>query len=306
MSPTSKRNVGHSVFQRLKNQAGPEYGSVQLLLARYAVERFLYRLVRSEHKDSFVLKGASLFLVWDGEYGRVTRDVDLLGYGSSNLGVLEKTIRQVCMVEIEHYDGLEFDLDSLLVEEIRDGQEYGGVRLKVDCSVHNARTRLQIDIGFGDIVTPGPEEVRYPTLLDGPEIVIRSYPRYTLVSEKFEAMIRLGMVNSRMKDFFDIWILTKRHGFDGTILKEAIETTFARRDSVIPIGTPVALSPTFSEDEQKQQQWRAFVGKFNAQDAPDHLDDVVREIAEFLMPILSSEIESHERFEWVPGRGWTT
>lgn len=202
-----KKNLAHSIFQRLLNRAKSNKEDFNLLLSRYGMERFLYRLSVSPHNDRFILKGASLFLVWKGQNYRVTRDADLLGLGISDIKQLADLFREVCHVEFQG-DGMIYMPESLNAEEIREDQEYDGVRITLIGMLNQARIPLQIDIGFGDAITPAPEQIEYPTLFDAPPPLLKAYPRYTLVAEKVEAMIKLGLANSRMKDFYDIWLLS--------------------------------------------------------------------------------------------------
>lgn len=297
-------NTAHSVFQRLLNRARAGKENFNLLLSRYGMERFLYRLSVSSYRDRFILKGASLFLVWKGQNYRVTRDVDLLGSGSPDLKELAVIFREICGIDCKT-DGMIYDVDSLKVQEIRETQEYHGVRITLAGLLNKARIPLQIDIGFGDAITPGPEDVEFPTLLDLPRPELKAYPRYTMVAEKLEAMVRLGLVNSRMKDFYDIWLLSTLFPFDGDVLRTAIEKTFNRRKTPVPDGIPFAFTPDFYEDRQKQVQWTAFVKKTKPDVQVDGLSMIIGEIRAFLQPVLNSiQSESDFEQEWQPGQGW--
>lgn len=306
MSGGGRTNRGHSVFQRLLNRARESGDDFNLLLTRYGVERFMYRLGISPFRESFVLKGASLFLVWRGQNYRVTRDVDLLGYGDPDPERLLGVFRAVCEIGCHEDDGIDYDLDSLKVEEIREGQEYDGVRVTLTCLLHQARIPLQIDIGFGDAVSPAPELIEYPTLFGGPPPVLKAYPRYTLVAEKLEAMVKLGLANSRMKDFFDIWVVSKIFSFDGELMRTAITQTFARRRTAFPVSRPFALTSAFYEDHQKQVQWAAFIRKSKSEMQPGDLAAVVRAISDFVIPVIES-IQKDIPFSdgWWPDQGWS-
>ena len=248
------KNIGHSVFQRLLDYAKKRDEDFNLLLVRYGVERLLYRLSISEHSDRFILKGASMFLIWKGQNYRVTRDADLLGFGSSEADHIKILFEQICRLGSVDLDGIEFNPDSVEANPIRDDMEYGGIRVTMLGLLHNARIPVQIDIGFGDTVTPEPEMVEFPTLLDAPTPKLKAYPRYTMVAEKFEAMVKLGMANSRMKDFYDVWLLSRLFEFDGIVLCEAVSNTFKRRSTLYPDGLPVVFTEEFSNDNQKQIQ----------------------------------------------------
>jgi len=210
----NKKNLAHSIFQRLLNRAKNNKEDFNLLLSRYGMERFLYRLSVSPHNDRFILKGASLFLVWKGQNYRVTRDADLLGFGNSDVEQLADLFRDICRVEFQG-DGMLYLPESLSAEEIREDQAYDGVRITLVGMLNQARIPLQVDIGFGDVITPAPEQVEYPALFDAPPPILNAYPRYTLVAEKLEAMVKLGLANSRMKDFYDIWLLSRLFSFEG-------------------------------------------------------------------------------------------
>jgi len=238
MTQHNKKNVAHSIFQRLLNRAKINREDFNLLLSRYGMERFLYRLSISPHNDRFILKGASLFLVWTGQNYRVTRDADFLGLGNPDLEILTDIFCDICGVECKN-DGMVYNSESLNVGEIREGQEYDGVRITLVGLLNHARIPLQIDIGFGDTVTPAPEDIEYPTLFDAPSPRLKAYPRYTLVAEKLEAMLKLGLANSRMKDFYDIWLLSKLFSFEGDVLRMAIKNTFNQRHTPLPVSTPL-------------------------------------------------------------------
>jgi hypothetical protein len=268
------------------------------------MERFLYRLSISPHNDRFILKGASLFLVWKGQNYRVTRDADLLGLGNRNLEMLAEVFRDTCDIECKH-DGMIYLPDSLKAEEIREDQEYGGIRITLVGLLNQARIRLQVDIGFGDAVTPAPEDIEYPTLFDGPPTLLKAYPRYTMVAEKLEAMVKLGLANGRMKDFYDIWLLSRLFPFDGDVLRRAFQNTFTRRRTPLPASTPFAFTPGFYEDPQKQVQWTAFIKKSRPDVQVGNLAAAIVEISGFLTPVIES-LQSDVPFEnaWQPDQGW--
>lgn len=295
-------NIGASIRDRLLNKARAEKLDFNLLLTRYALERMLYRLSISEQRDQFLLKGALLFDLWFDVPHRPTHDADFLGFGSAEIPHLEEVFRSICRIEVE--DGIVFQPDSVKGAEIRKEANYAGVRLTLMGLLDSARCPIQVDVGFGDAVVPGPEEVRYPIIFPGmPEPKLRVYPRYTVVAEKLEALTSLGMLNSRMKDFFDLWILAKHADFDGSLLTQAVAATFERRRTVFPIGPPIGLSDEFINDGQKEKQWLAFLRK-NALD-PMPLATVISDLREFLLPVLASA-STHGRLDllWSASEGW--
>ena len=286
MSQSQLKNIGHSVFQRLRDYARDRDEDFNLILVRYGVERLLYRLSISEHSKRFILKGASMFLIWKGQNFRVTRDADLLGFGSAEVEQIKALFRDISRLGSVDLDGIEFSSDTVEANPIREEMDYDGIRVLMIGLLHNARIPIQIDIGFGDAVTPEPEMVEFPTLLDAPAPKLKAYPRYTMVAEKFEAMVKLGMANSRMKDFYDVWLLSRLFEFDGSILFEAVSNTFERRSTSYPDGLPVAFTEEFSNDNQKQIQWKAFVKKSRAESVGKDLRTVIDVIVAFLHPVL--------------------
>lgn len=256
-----------SIRARLLNRARAEGVEFQQLLTRFALERLLYRLSISEHRDQFLLKGALLFNLWYSASHRPTRDVDFLGFGSDDLPRIEAVFRELCKLAVA--DGIVFDPKSVRAAEIRLDANYGGVRVTLMGVLAGARCPVQADIGFGDAVTPGPEESSYPTLLaDLPAPNLRVYPKYTVIAEKFHAIVELGMENSRMKDYFDLWILLRDQTIDRPLVASAIQATFGRRQTKLPAGIPIGLSTEFASDALKISQWDAFVAR-NKLKAPD-------------------------------------
>uniref|UniRef100_E6VPS6 Nucleotidyl transferase AbiEii/AbiGii toxin family protein n=1 Tax=Rhodopseudomonas palustris (strain DX-1) TaxID=652103 RepID=E6VPS6_RHOPX len=274
------RNIGASVRARLLNLSKAKGQSFDLVLTRFALERLLFRLSQSPHADRFVLKGAMLMMSWFDDPHRGTRDLDLLGFGDPSEAAMLATFRDILAQDAE--DGVVFDPDTLRVDRIREELDYGGLRLRAIASVGGARINLTIDIGFGDALEPGAEVVDYPAMLDLPAPRLRAYARETVIAEKFQAMVALGQANSRMKDFYDIWILSRSFSFDDDRLAKAIAATFDRRKTAIPTERPDALTPAFAADEQKQKQWRAFVEDVAVDPGPLAL--VIEELTGFLMP----------------------
>ncbi len=278
--PEPKRNMGASVRARLLNLAKERNQPLELLLTRYVLERLLYRLSTTEHCDRFVLKGAMLMTTWFEDPFRPTRDLDLLGFGDPDPQAMLAVFREICAVEAD--DGVIFDVDGLAVDLIREELEYGGLRIKTNATIDNARVRIVIDIGFGDAIEPGAAELDLPVLLDLPAPRLRAYPRETVIAEKFQAMVALGRANSRMKDLYDIWLLSRTYEFQGDGLARAIAATFARRKTPVPVEPPFALTRAFADDRAKQQQWTSFVESIGAELLS--LADVIEDLATFLMP----------------------
>ena len=278
--PKGIRDLGASVRARLQNLAREKGQSFDLVLTRYALERLLYRLSRSVYADRFVLKGAMLLTTWFADPYRATRDLDLLGFGDSNPEGMVAAFKEILAVAVD--DGIEFDVDALRVDRIREELEYGGLRLRTTASISGARIAVTVDVGFGDALEPGAEVIDYPTLLDLPSPRLRAYARETVIAEKFQAMVALGLANSRMKDFYDIWLLSQSFRFDDDRLARAIAATFERRETAIPREIPDVLTPSFAADQQKQRQWSAFVENVGLQ--PGSLDDVIAAVARFIMP----------------------
>ena len=275
------KNLGASVRSRLLRLAKERGEDFQLVLTRYANERLLYRLAVSSHGPRFVLKGAALFTLWTGRAHRATRDLDLLGFGDGSEAALRRVFEEVLRAEVPD-DGVVFAVDSLEVGPIREDQAYGGVRLALVANILTAKVHLQIDVGFGDAITPSPKLVDFPALLDFPAPRLRVYPRETVIAEKVEAMVQLGMANSRMKDFFDVVVLSQAFDFEGDLLVRAIRATFERRGTTLPEGLPIALTPSFADDVIKRTQWSAFLRKANATVGVGDLAAVVVSVSRFL------------------------
>lgn len=268
-----------SVHARLLNRANSRGEDFNLLLDQYAVERLLYRLSISDAAGHYYLKGALLFALWFDHPHRPTRDADLLRPLNIGPAALADELRHVCGIAVD--DGMTYDPDSLRIGAIRKDARYGGLRAHVGGHLGNARLSVHIDIGTGDVITPGPDDVTYPTLLAGqPAARLRAYPRQTVVAEKLEAIVQLGMANSRMKDYFDLRALAQEGRIEPELLVQAIAATFARRGTPMPNGLPVGLTAEFADDAGKQVQWRAFLRKNRLPAA--ELGIVVSEISEFV------------------------
>lgn len=303
MNDHSDRIVA-SIRQRLLNISRARTEDFLLILTQYAIERILYRISQSRYKDRFVLKGAQLFRVWSGYNYRPTRDLDLLGSGDNSEGELRQVFTQIWKFEGVH-DGLHFDPDSISVLNIRDDQEYGGQRIKLRGYLGRAKIDLQIDIGFGDIITPGPVIIHYPSLLDMAEPEILTYTPETVIAEILQAMVDLGFQNSRMKDFYDVFVLSNHFKFTGNLLVSAIRRTFRRRQTSIPESDPLPFSLEFSSDSQKITQWSSFLRKNKLENAPQSFEHTVNHIRLFLSDPLRAASGNHEfnKF-WNPAGPW--
>lgn len=298
----STRNLAASVRARLLAKAKAQGANFNLLLTRYAVERLLYRLSISEYGKSFVLKGALLFDVWFAEPHRPTHDADLLGLGNTETQHLKNVFAEVCKIECA--DGIVFNRETIRAARIRKNVGYAGVRVTLMGVLDGARCNVQIDVGFGDAVFPAPERISYPPMLeDMPAPQLHAYTRYTVVAEKFSAMVQLGNLNSRLKDYYDIRVLSMQADFDGALLAQAIQAAFARLGLAIPAGVPDGLRDGFCQTPHKMQQWAGFLKK-NAL-APLSLQETVVQVREFLLPVLAA-IEHGQEFRqlWQAGGTW--
>ncbi len=304
MTPPRQGNMAASVRQRLLNLARERGENFDYLLTRFGLERFLYRLANSPFRGRFILKGAMLFLLWGMDEHRPTRDADFLGFGENDTENLVAIFQEVCRVTVED-DGLVFDPASVQASAIREEMEYGGIRVTLRAMLDRARISLQLDVGFGDAVTPQAAEVDYPTLLDLPAPHLRIYPKETVIAEKFQAMVHLGMANSRMKDFYDIWIMARTFNFDGSVLKAAIERTFERRSTTVPAVTPLALTTEFFADPGKQMQWRGFLLRNGLPAGDASLESVAVMIWSFIMPLCVAIHAGNEfNVRWSAGGLW--
>lgn len=271
-----------SIRQRLLNHARSQGEPFDFVLVRYGIERFLYRLGTSDWADRFILKGSMLFHVWRHADYRPTRDVDLLDLAGEGMEQVEEAMREILRRPVPD-DGLVFNESSLRLEEIREAHRYHGIRVKLVAFLERARIPLQIDIGFGDVVTPGAETNSFPTILTTlPAPLLSTYPEVTVIAEKLEALVDLDSANSRMKDFYDLYILTMRPDLDLRQLRRATHATFSRRGTALPAGTPAGLTSAFAED--KQTMWQAFLNKNGLQDRVPSLPEVIASINARLPP----------------------
>jgi predicted nucleotidyltransferase component of viral defense system len=300
------RNLAASVRQRLFNLAHERREDFGLVLTRYGLERFLYRLAQSQYRDQFILKGALLFELWTHRPYRPTRDLDLEGQGENSIVRIKRLFTEI-MGEAVEDDGLVFDPKSLRVARIKEEQEYEGLRVNLVARLERAKITMQVDIGFGDVIVPPPTEIQYPALLDFPSPHLRAYPRETVVAEKLEALVKLGMTNTRMKDFYDLWRLSQDFDFDGALLVAAIKSTFNRRGTEIPPGAPLALTDEFSRDTQKARQWEAFLKKSGLEQDCATLQAVAADLARFLIaPLQAVSTAQPFPLTWPKAGSWSS
>lgn len=291
MTKRQYKNIGTSIRQRLLTKARETNRPFSELLQYFAMERFLYRLSKSSYADHFILKGALMLTVWEAPLSRPTMDIDFLGRIENSLKTLVKVTRGICQQEVEP-DGIVFDATEVDAEYIAEDAGYEGIRIRFRGSLDTARFVIQLDVGFGDIIVPSPESMNYPTILDLPTPQLRGYSRETTIAEKFEAMVKLGILNSRMKDFFDIWLISRQFDFDGSVLAKAIKKIFSTRGTKIP-AEPLALTDAFAKDATKATQWRGFVRRNRLSEAPKDLAEVIASIGAFLKPISESLAAGH-------------
>ena len=297
------KNVAASVHQRLLNLARASGRPFNELTQYYALERWLYRLARSEHRSHFVLKGALMLLVWKLPVTRPTRDIDLLGRVGNDLEKVRAIMAAICQVPVED-DGMVFDSAGVATSRIAEDADYEGVRATFQATLGNVRLPMQIDIGFSDLVTPEPVSITYPTLLGQPAPELSAYNRETAIAEKFEAMVKLGELNSRMKDFFDVWLLSQKEGFRAQELGAAVARTFQRRDTPISVD-PVCFGEAFAASAAKAVQWQAFVRRGRFADPVPAFAEVVGAVAGFLRPVCSALLTGRMEIPvWPPGGPW--
>ena len=299
------KNIAASVHQRLLNKAKDSSRPFSEILQHFSIERFIYRLSKSPHADRFVLKGALMFSAWTGSMSRPTMDIDLLGNIENSIDLVVAVFKDACETEVEN-DGMVFHKDTVTATRITEDADYKGVRVLLRGNLSSIRLFLQIDIGFGDVVIPGPGKVKYPVLLDFPPPELGGYTMESTSAEKFQAMVKLGLLNSRMKDFYDIWYLSRRFDFKGETLVEAIEKTFAKRKTPLT-SEPTIFNPSSMKDGTKQAQWQGFINKTKLADASASFEDVAEGIKGFLQPVVDSIVDRQTfRFFWAAPGPWST
>ncbi|HEU4602952.1 MAG TPA: nucleotidyl transferase AbiEii/AbiGii toxin family protein [Steroidobacteraceae bacterium] len=299
---SEKKNIVASVLARLRNTSKSSGAPFQQVLQQYAIERFLYRVSKSKHAQSVVLKGALLLKTIGIPRARPTMDIDMLRKGRADQASLIALVKDCATLDVEP-DGLTFLADSVVAEEITKDSEYKGTRLLMDARMDNVRLRIQIDFGVGDVMVPGPRMIEYPAFLDSDTIQLLAYPVESAMAEKLQAMVALGNANSRMKDFYDVWMCSKHLDFEADALLNAIKATFENRETAVPADDFEALTASFVE--QHRVQWNAFVKKIGEGELVDAFGNVVEEIKAFAMPALYS-LSRGELLtrEWRAGKGW--
>lgn len=298
------KNIEASIKAQLQNKAKEANRPFSEVLQYYGMERFLYRFSKSKYVDKFVLKGALLFAVWQIPERRTTLDIDFLGRFDNQVAAIETVIKDVCNISVDP-DGLKFNSLTVQGRKIKEDADYEGVRVKFTGFLDRARIPMQIDVGFGDIVHPKIRVINYPVILDFPKPHLSGYPQESVVSEKFEAMIKLGLLNSRMKDFYDIWLMMRQFEFKGTNLVEAIKKTFKHRKTDIPQDKPLFDDEIYDMKSDRQTLWSAFLRKGDIQHAPDTLSVIAEEIETFLIEpiiVINSEVKFNKT--WKSPRGW--
>ncbi|MBL8862889.1 MAG: nucleotidyl transferase AbiEii/AbiGii toxin family protein [Planctomycetes bacterium] len=304
MSTRETDGRAESIRQRLRNELKTRGEDVTLGLQRYAVERFLYRLGRSRHRERFVLKGATLFAIWGTAY-RPTRDIDFTGYGSAKPADVIRDFREICETQDE-VDQLVFDTANITAEDIRDGSEYDGLRIQIRARLGDSDIPVQIDVGFGNAIVPGPEETEYRTILGDPPPRILAYPRESVVAEKLNAMVTLGERNSRYKDFYDLHAMANAFQFDRNTLVRAVRATFERRRTPIDAAMPAPLTAPFYASAGRMPQWQAYVTRNGLAGAPTDFQQVGDLLARFLQPVWESLGDAAESAgDWPPGGPWS-
>ena len=296
------KDVTASVLARLRNDSKSSGAPFQQVLQLYAIERFLYRISKSKHAQSVILKGALLLKTIGIPNARPTNDIDMLRKGRADQDSLMALVKDCATLEVEA-DGLVFVADSIVAEEITKDSEHKGTRILMDAHMDNVRLRIQVDFGVGDVMVPGPRMIEYPVLLGSDTIRLVAYPIESAIAEKLQAMVALGDANSRMKDFYDVWIYSKHVDFSRAALCKAIDATFRNRGTPIPIEEVEALTPGFVD--RHRVQWNAFVRKAGASELVDAFDRIIDDLKIFAMPVLRS-LAAGERFsqKWRSGQGW--
>jgi hypothetical protein len=299
VSKKNIKNVAASIRQRLLNKAKENDRPFNEIIQYYVMERFLYRLSISDYRDKFILKGALLFTLWQQSVIRSTIDIDLLGKISNDPNTITKVFKAICEIDVAE-DGVRFESSSITSEQITVDADYQGVRVCLYGYLDTARVRIQIDIGFSDVITPGPEQFSYPTILPASTLRLHCYNKETVIAEKLQAMVKLNILNSRMKDFYDIRLLSERFEFDSTTLKDSIRNTFLRRETNITEDLIVFLD-TFCHNDEKIKQWKGFLRKSRALNIPENLEEIVRDLKRFLHPVIASIVSGDEfKKTWKP------
>lgn len=299
-----KKNLAESILHRLKNHAKSTHRRTDELLRYYAIERFLYRLSLSPHSDKFFLKGDLMLKVWAINKHRATLDIDLLGKTNNSIQNLKEILHDISSIEVVT-DGIHYETTSLKLTEMQMNGEYHGIRALFNANIHSAKIPMQLDIGFNDVIFPEPIVIAYPTILEFPPPKLQGYTPESVIAEKFEAMMKLSLVNTRMKDFFDIWILSQQISFNGKSLQNAIKTTFDKRQTVLN-KLPDSISELFYTDTVHQIRWKQFLQNIENEEKNIELSKVISEIKEFLQPIVAALVDNQTFYKtWTFKKKWT-
>lgn len=298
------KNIQASIRARLKNKTKEIDRPFSEILQYYGMERFLYRFSQSKYAEKFILKGALMFTVWQVPERRTTLDIDFSARFDNQIASIEKVIRDICKVPVLA-DGLMFDPKTVKGQKIKEDVDYEGVRVKFRGFLERTRVSMQIDVGFGDIIYPKPKIINYPVILDLPSPHLKGYPVESVVSEKFEAMVKLGLLNSRMKDFYDIWLLMRQFDFNGSKLAEALKRTFEHRKTLLPADRPLFTEEIYDEKSDRQTLWKAFLKKGDITHVPEKLSTTAKAIEEFLIKPLDA-IRDGQKFnkDWKAPVSW--
>ena len=286
----TKKNIAASVHQRLLNEAKKSGRPFVELMQYYAIERFMFRLAQSPFEENYMLKGALMFFAWNTKLPRPTKDVDLLGRIDNSLDVVINSMKRICQQKVVQ-DGIIFHQESISATRITEDLEYKGVRVRIPGNLGTIRLSLQIDIGFGDVIVPKANKFTYPTILGFPAPILRGYSKESTISEKFQAMVKLGLLNSRMKDFYDIWFLSQKFDFKGQTLSNALRKTFVNRNTDI-VSNPVVFENSFASDKDKQKQWQAFIQRTRLSDTPKKFIEVINKLKLFISPVIFALAEN--------------
>ena len=298
------KNMQASIWGRLQNKAKETNRPFSEVLQYYGMERFLYRFSLSGYADRFILKGALMFTVWEVPERRTTLDMDFSAKYDNKVTSIEKVVKEICKVQVIP-DGLLFDPKTVKGQRIKEAADYEGVRVKFRGFLKRARIPMQLDVAFGDIIYPRSKTIDYPVILDLPKPRLKGYPAESVISEKLEAMVKLGLLNSRMKDFYDLWLMMRRFDFDGSRLAEALKRTFNHRKTPPPQDEALFAEEIYNEESDRQTLWRAFLKKGDIKHAPGKLCITAEKIEKFLIKPLNAARKNQEfNKEWKAPGPW--
>jgi hypothetical protein len=303
MRQKNPTNTAASVHQRIINLARVQNSEANLLFTRYGLERFLYRLSQSPHADSFVLKGAMLFFVWTGTASRPTRDLALLAHFPPDAGEIRRVFHDICLTKVDD-DGLRFETPAMEIEATQGLRLFGGFRVNIPASLGKVRLQIRIDLGFGDVVTPVPKRITYPTLLDLPAPRLAAYHMETVIAEKTEAIVKLGATNTRTKDYFDLLALSRNFPFKGSNPVSSLAATFHARNTPIPMDDPPGLADDFATDGASSTRWHSFLRRNSLADEATW-PEALTAVRTFVLPPLRAVGQAKEfKHEWPIGGPW--